>query len=769
MKRSIPALFLLLLFLSNILPAQIPFPDPGQVFRDDVIPKINILIHPDSLNAIVAPGNEESDYHYHATFIFNNGEIKDTIENIGFRLRGNTSRYAAKKSFKISFNTYEPGRKWFGLEKLNINGEHNDPTISRAKICWDVLREMKVPAPRSNHVELFFNNQYVGLFINVEHIDEEFVQLRFGNNDGNLFKCLWPADLNYKGSNPDLYKDTSAGRRTYDLITNTDEDDYSDLAQFINVLNNTPINNLPCELEKIFNVDTYLKVIAADILFGNWDGPIFNKNNFYLYHNIATGKFEYIPYDLDNTLGIDWFNADWPTRNIYEWDAPNEFRPIYERLLEVPEYRNRFSYYMKRFLNEIFNAGHLFPHIENMRLAIIPSVENDILYSLDYGFDINKFNLAFESALGYFHTPIGLKEFIVERNNSAMEQLQLNNIKPIITSVKNNIPNAWQDIVITAKIEDDEAITSVETCYRLNGQPPVCETMFDDGLHADGEAGDAVYGIVINSIGNTASFEYLLRATDESGQTSQQPICGYKEIAIGSSTVPLVVNEFMASNNNTLADDAGEFDDWLEIFSLSDVPIYLGNYYLSDNENIPDKWPLPDVWIQPGEYLIFWADGDEIQGDFHTSFKLSADGEFIGIFENAINDFALIDGYAFGPQTTDVSSARIPNGTGPFQSNVPTPGAFNDPMTAVSDNNMEQIAVAIFPNPFTSELHILSANEHIVNLRVYASSGMLVFSKNSVHEKMTKLDSRFLDAGLYFIKIDLDNGKTVVKKAVLER
>ena len=90
-------------------------------------------------------------------------------------------------------------------------------------------------------------------------------------------------------------------------------------------------------------------------------------------------------------------------------------------------------------------------------------------------------------------------------------------------------------------------------------------------------------------------------------------------------------------------------------------------------------------------------------------------------------------------------------------------------MTAVSDNNMEQIAVAIFPNPFTSELHILSANEHIVNLRVYASSGMLVFSKNSVHEKMTKLDSRFLDAGLYFIKIDLDNGKTVVKKAVLER
>ncbi|MBK6347143.1 MAG: hypothetical protein IPF68_14665 [Bacteroidales bacterium] len=43
--------------------------------------------------------------------------MHDTIHETGFRLRGNTSRYSAKKSFKISFNTWVPGQKYHGVEK----------------------------------------------------------------------------------------------------------------------------------------------------------------------------------------------------------------------------------------------------------------------------------------------------------------------------------------------------------------------------------------------------------------------------------------------------------------------------------------------------------------------------------------------------------------------------------------------------------------------------------------------------------------------------
>ena len=203
---------ILILLITTCACAQDQFPDYAPIYKDDVVGRVDITIPPDSLNIILAPGNEESDYPFHATFLFDNGTIRDTFQDIGFLLRGNTSRYSMKKSFQISLNTYAPGRSWYGVEKINLNGEHNDPTVSRAKIAWDLLRDIGVPAPRSSHVQLYINGEYYGLYANVEHIDEEFAQTRFGNKDGNLFKCLWPADMDYLGSDPNLYKLSSGGR-----------------------------------------------------------------------------------------------------------------------------------------------------------------------------------------------------------------------------------------------------------------------------------------------------------------------------------------------------------------------------------------------------------------------------------------------------------------------------------------------------------------------------------------------------------------------------
>ena len=154
--------FILIIFFMTGLPtgAQSLLPDKGYVFNDTIIPGIDIIIDPVYLDQIFS--DTESFDEYPATFIFSTPAESDTIANIGFRLRGNTSRNSQKKSYKVSFNTFEPGRKFHGLEKMNINGEHNDPSIMRAKICWDMMRFMEVPAPRANHVRLYVNQW--GLF-----------------------------------------------------------------------------------------------------------------------------------------------------------------------------------------------------------------------------------------------------------------------------------------------------------------------------------------------------------------------------------------------------------------------------------------------------------------------------------------------------------------------------------------------------------------------------------------------------------------------------
>jgi spore coat protein CotH len=95
------------------------------------------MMAPDSLTELYT--YVESNHEYNVLFIYDNGIHRDTLYNTGFRLRGNSSRYSAKKSFKVSFNTYDPGRKYEGVEKINLNGSHNDPSMVREKLFLPLL------------------------------------------------------------------------------------------------------------------------------------------------------------------------------------------------------------------------------------------------------------------------------------------------------------------------------------------------------------------------------------------------------------------------------------------------------------------------------------------------------------------------------------------------------------------------------------------------------------------------------------------------------
>jgi len=338
------------------------------------------------------------------------------------RFRGNTSRSSAKKSFKLSFNTFVSKRDYYGLEKMNLNGEHNDPSVIRSKLYWDLCREFGIPAPRANHVLLYINDVFSGVYINVEQIDEEFTGLRFGSKKGNLYKCLWPADLAYISNNPDDYKFKMGTRRVYELKTNEDLDDYSDLAGFINTLNNTPYN-LEDQLREAINIPVLLRLIVLDVFTGNWDGPLYNKNNFYLFNNPMTGKFEIMPYDVDNTFGIDWFSVDWALRDVYEWSHPTEPRPLYTKILNTPAFRNEITRLFNELLDLVTTGDHLEQHALALRDLYASQLALDPLYSRDYGWHSDQFFQSFDQRLSTPHVKYGLIPYINARVESARSQL----------------------------------------------------------------------------------------------------------------------------------------------------------------------------------------------------------------------------------------------------------------------------------------------------------------------------------------------------------
>ncbi|MEM8907134.1 MAG: CotH kinase family protein [Bacteroidota bacterium] len=754
-------------------------PALGSLFADEQIPRIDILMDADSLDILLAPGNEFNNHEYPATFIFDDGTTRDTMFDIGFRLRGNTSRTAPKKSFKVSFNTFESGRKYQGVEKLNLNGEHNDPSIARSKICWDLARSLNLPASRANHVALYINNDYRGLYINVEHIDDEFVQRRYGNTIGNLYKCLWPATLEYVSDNPEAYKFTNNGRRAYDLKTNEALDDYSDLAHFIDVLNNTPLAEIECAIEAIFNVNSYLKAAAFDIIIANWDGHIFNKNNFYLYHDPSTGQFEYIPYDLDNTLGIDWFGVDWAERDLYEWAPSGEPRPIYQRLLEVPTYRSRFTYFVEKIANQLLDPNILAAQVETLKNNMVPFIENDPFYPLSYGFNLNHFNNSFTEALSYFHTPTGILPYFNTRKNTALTQAENTNSSPIVFALRNNFPDLGQNIEIKAEVEDDDAF-SAEVFYSTDEVNWSSTPLLDDGQQADGEAGDGTYGALLPGMDSPGTLFYYVVVEDQTGQQSISPSCGNRSITFEASlAIGLVINEFMASNNNSFADEFGEYDDWIEIFNADNQDIDLNGKSLSDDPSDRSKWALPNITMSPGQYLIFWADGDPDQGDFHTNFKLKASGEHIGLYADEASGFGIIDTLSYGQQSSDVSQGRLPNGSGPIQTlSIASPGANND--IANSTTTLPTgIQHRVQPNPFAEAtlLHFEWNQSASACVRIYNTLGQQVeqrCSQGAVHDfqwqwRGRNANQQPLPDGLYYAQLLLDEQVALQIPIVLQR
>ncbi len=162
---------------------------------------------------------------------------------------------------------------------------------------------------------------------------------------------------------------------------------------------------------------------------------------------------------------------------------------------------------------------------------------------------------------------------------------------------------------------------------------------------------------------------------------------------------PLVINEYMSDNENTIEDpdEPGSYPDWIEIYNYGPNPIDIAGLYMSDHQADPLLWMVPtghpaETTIPSGGHLTIWADDDLSQGPLHSSFKLSNNGgEFIGIYYKDNDGTAvMIDGLPTESQGNDMSIGRLPDGADNWQSfqlvstepdGKPTPGSPNGGIT----------------------------------------------------------------------------------------
>jgi len=220
----------------------------------------------------------------------------------------------------------------------------------------------------------------------------------------------------------------------------------------------------------------------------------------------------------------------------------------------------------------------------------------------------------------------------------------------------------------------------------------------------------------------------------------------------------LYINEILSANQTGITDEAGQLEDWFEIYNPNDFPVNIGGYYISDNPEIRNKWRVPvdfpdSVTIPANGWLLFWADDDTQQGVLHTNFKLRNNQEFLGIF--GADGFSIADEISWEYIFPDQSLGRFTDGGSNWvQFSETTPKTSNNG-SIVKVENLNDSDLRVFPNP-TQDRLVFS---RIVDVRIYTIDGQLIISENQVNV----LDVQNWSNGIYLLKTSYGEVMRVVK------
>lgn len=199
----------------------------------------------------------------------------------------------------------------------------------------------------------------------------------------------------------------------------------------------------------------------------------------------------------------------------------------------------------------------------------------------------------------------------------------------------------------------------------------------------------------------------------------------------------ILINEFMASNSTTIADEDGDYPDWIELYNPGDEAINLKNWYLTDKADNLQKWDFPSIILGAGEYLLVFASDkkrDDPNSELHTNFKLSASGEFLALVESDGTTISHSFGSEYPPQQEDISYG-IYEGQLVFFDH-PTPGAEN------IEGNLVQVprfshSRGFYDSPFEVTLSPVNSNDKIYyttnGTRPSATAGTLYNSPVSIN------------------------------------
>ena len=441
-------------------------------------------------------------------------------------------RYRARKGFTpgeprngmhIELDYFDNDQQHMGYRTIVLSEALRDPSMVREVLGYEIARDY-MPAPRANYAQLTLGGQPAGVYVNVEAVDEVFLEKHFGSAEGAFFRARdytryndVPGDCQ-KGAQGALLNESNAACY-FANYEKRSEGGWKELMELTRILNQSPD-----DLEKVLDVDRtlwWLAFNATTASLNSYTGRY--AENFYLYQD-RFGRFVPIVGDLNLAFGsYKNINTGRPLnlKALQSLDpmlhVDNKDRPLVKALLSNDEYRKIYLDHIRTIVDDHFRNGEYADRAEELQR----SIQVAYIADKDKPYEFDEFKSSLDKTIGSRSKIPGIRELMGKRERFLRKHPALRTIPPVVSSVdvlrRARFSNSSVDkFNVTAIIE--KRPTRVKLYYRYaDDQDWQWMYMYDDGKHNDGEANDDKYGAVVEAVGS--DIEYFVQAENNGGMT----------------------------------------------------------------------------------------------------------------------------------------------------------------------------------------------------------------------------------------------------------
>ena len=489
--------------------------ESSRFYANDHIEEIQITFEQENWKYLLDSLRFNGDGLLEGTVMINGKEYK----NVGLCYRDSRSFQpgAKRNGLSLQLDWVNKEQNHQGYKMLELSSALRDPSMVREVLFYETARQY-MPAPQANYAKVGINEEFYGLFVNIEAVDEVFLQRHFGSSTGSFFKC-----------NPDVGQRADEGCFDYVYGTLQVDGNPKCFSQNFKNLSDKPWEDLMAlsqalkkgteGLEEVLNIDRTLWMLALNNVMVNLSSYSGQYSQSYYLYKDASGQFNPIVWDVNLSFGSyknTGIGSDLDLNELQELDPllhqDNETKPLISTLLSDSYYKKLYTSHLRSILYDHFTNARY----ESRAVELQEMIQSTFLEDPNKDYTLNDFNQSLKNTIGTRSKIPGIVELMQVRSSFLKKNTALAAVPPQIGEINVMKREKFsrqlvKDFKIQVQVE--KFPKTVTLWYRFDASEDFKEVaMYDDGKNNDGKANDQIYGVSIKPEAGKQVLHYYIQA-----------------------------------------------------------------------------------------------------------------------------------------------------------------------------------------------------------------------------------------------------------------